>query len=128
MQTLTARQYSVFAFIADFMIEKGYSPSHDEIGKALGLSSLATVHKHVKTLCEKGYLTHDYNRSRSLKLTAEAERWHRKRSAAQSHQCANCTETARVLDEIITKASPEAIRTAIASVSTGIKAALRETK
>ena len=83
MHTLTKRQYAVFAFIAGFIVDKGYSPSFDEIGNGMDLSSLATVHKHIKTLTTKGYLTHDYNRSRSLKLTDEAERWHRKRTAAR---------------------------------------------
>lgn len=125
MQPLTKRQYSVFDFAATFIAEKGFSPSFAELGKGLGLSSLATVAKHVTTLCSKGYLSHDYNRSRSLKLTREAEIWHRRRVAKNSHQCPNCAETARVLDEIVAHATPEAIRNAVGSVSTGIKAVLR---
>ena len=34
----------------------------------MGLSSLATVHKHVTNLEKKGLLTRDYNRSRSIDL------------------------------------------------------------
>jgi len=48
--------------------EHGYSPSFEEIGEGLGLSSLATVHKHVSNLEEKGLLKRDYNRSRSIDL------------------------------------------------------------
>lgn len=63
---LTKRQRQVYDYIADFVRSKGYSPSFEEIGGALGLSSLATVHKHVTNLEEKGLIKRDYNRSRSI--------------------------------------------------------------
>ena len=50
------------------MQKNGYSPSYEEIRVALGLNSLATVHKHVSNLEKKGLLTRDYNRSRSIDL------------------------------------------------------------
>ncbi len=63
---LTRRQKQVYDFLAEFVERNGYSPSYDEIGKGLGLSSLATVHKHVTNLEQKGLLKRDYNRSRSI--------------------------------------------------------------
>jgi repressor LexA len=63
---MTKRQREVYDFIADFVRQNGYSPSFEEIGSALGLSSLATVHKHVSNLETKGLLKRDYNRSRSI--------------------------------------------------------------
>src|SRR5208283_2739973 len=65
---LTRRQKQVYDFLAHFVEEHGYSPSFEEIGDGLGLSSLATVHKHVSNLEEKGLLKRDYNRSRSIDL------------------------------------------------------------
>jgi len=65
---LTRRQKQVYDFLAGFVEEHGYSPSFEEIGEGLGLSSLATVHKHVSNLEEKGLLKRDYNRSRSIDL------------------------------------------------------------
>jgi repressor LexA len=65
---LTRRQKQVYDFLASFVEEHGYSPSFEEIGEGLGLSSLATVHKHVSNLEEKGLLKRDYNRSRSIDL------------------------------------------------------------
>ena len=44
---LTRRQRQVYDFIANFVHGHGYSPSFEEIGNGLGLSSLATVHKHI---------------------------------------------------------------------------------
>ncbi len=63
---LTKRQRQIYDFIADFVESNGYSPSFEEIGAALGLSSLATVHKHINNLERKKYLRRDYNRSRSI--------------------------------------------------------------
>jgi repressor LexA len=67
---ITKRQRQVYDFISDFVQRQGYSPSFDEIGHGLGLSSLATVHKHISNLEKKGLLTRDYNRSRSIDLLA----------------------------------------------------------
>ncbi len=63
---ITKRQRQVYDFIAEFVVRNGYSPSFEEIGEALGLSSLATVHKHISNLESKGLLKRDYNRSRSI--------------------------------------------------------------
>ncbi|HEV8524102.1 MAG TPA: transcriptional repressor LexA [Terriglobales bacterium] len=67
---LTKRQREVYDFIAGFVQERGYSPSFEEIGRGLQLSSLATVHKHITNLEKKGLLKRDYNRSRSIDLIA----------------------------------------------------------
>lgn len=69
---LTRRQREIYEFIRDFVAERGYSPSLEEIGGAFGLSSVATVHKHVQHLVEKGFLRKAWNRSRSVE-PVEAE-------------------------------------------------------
>ena len=65
---ITKRQRQVYDFIADFVQRNNYTPSYQEIGDGLGLSSLATVHKHISNLERKGLLNRDYNRSRSIDL------------------------------------------------------------
>ncbi len=65
---LTRRQKQVYDFISGFVDKHGYSPSFEEIAEGLGLSSLATVHKHITNLEEKQLLRRDYNRSRSIDL------------------------------------------------------------
>ncbi len=67
---VTKRQRQVYDFIAGFVRAHGYSPSFEEIGNGLGLSSLATVHKHITNLEKKGLLRRDYNRSRSIDVLA----------------------------------------------------------
>ncbi len=51
---ITRRQRELYDFISRFVAEKGYSPSFEEIKEAMGLNSLATVHKHVTNLEKKG--------------------------------------------------------------------------
>jgi repressor LexA len=63
---ITRRQRQVYDYIHNFVQTHGYSPSFEEIGEGLGLSSLATVHKHISNLEKKGLLKRDYNRSRSI--------------------------------------------------------------
>src|SRR6476660_7368624 len=65
---ITKRQRQVYDYIHNFVQTHGYSPSFEEIGGGLGLSSLATVHKHISNLEKKGLLKRDYNRSRSIDL------------------------------------------------------------
>src|SRR5437870_693541 len=65
---ITRRQRQVYDLISRFVAEKGYSPSFEEIGKGLWISSLATVHKHISNLEKKGLLTRDNNRIRSNNL------------------------------------------------------------
>jgi repressor LexA len=65
---LTRRQKQVYDFISGFVDNHGYSPSFEEIAEGLGLSSLATVHKHITNLEQKELLRRDYNRSRSIDL------------------------------------------------------------
>jgi len=65
---LTRRQKEVYDFISGFVDRHGYSPSFEEIAEGLGLSSLATVHKHISNLEDKQLLRRDYNRSRSIDL------------------------------------------------------------
>src|SRR5205823_6918308 len=65
---ITKRQRQVYDYISNFVQSHGYSPSFEEIGEGLGLSSLATVHKHISNLEKKGLLKRDYNRSRSIDI------------------------------------------------------------
>ncbi|MGE0405113.1 MAG: transcriptional repressor LexA [Candidatus Korobacteraceae bacterium] len=81
---LTKRQRQVYDFIAGFVQSHGYSPSFEEIGDGMGLSSLATVHKHISNLEKKGLLRRDYNRSRSIDVLPPRGRLKQSMSAGTS--------------------------------------------
>ena len=68
MQPLTRRQREILDYLKEFIDERGYAPSLEEIGARFGLSSLATVHKHLMNLQEKGFIRRAWNRSRSVEL------------------------------------------------------------
>lgn len=68
VQPLTKRQREILDYLAEFIQQHGYAPSLEEIGRRFGLSSLATVHKHLRNLQEKGFIRRAWNRSRSVEL------------------------------------------------------------
>jgi len=68
---LTRRQREILDYVRLFIGENGYSPSLEEIGRHFGLSSVATVHKHVQHLVQKGHLRKAWNRSRSVEPVEE---------------------------------------------------------
>lgn len=68
MEPLTKRQREILDYLTDFIHQHGYAPSLEEIGKRFGLSSLATVHKHLTNLQDKGFIRRAWNRSRSVEV------------------------------------------------------------
>jgi repressor LexA len=65
---LTKRQREILDYLSEFIQQHGYAPSLEEVGRRFGLSSLATVHKHLTNLQEKGFIKRAWNRSRSVEL------------------------------------------------------------
>ena len=65
---LTKRQKEIFDYIKKFIEKKGYAPSIDEIRKRFGLSSVATVHKHLKFLEKKNIIRRTRHQSRAIEL------------------------------------------------------------
>jgi len=65
---LTKRQREILDYLNEFIAQHGYAPSLEEIGRRFGLSSLATVHKHLTNLQDKGCIKRAWNRSRSVEL------------------------------------------------------------
>jgi repressor LexA len=68
VQPLTKRQREILDYLNDFIQQHGYAPSLEEVGKRFGLSSLATVHKHLTNLQQKGFIKRTWNRSRSVEV------------------------------------------------------------
>jgi len=78
MTTLTKRQKQLLDYVDQYINEHGYAPTLQEVGNYFGLSSLATVHKHLRNLETKGYIKRKHNHSRALEVPAR-----RKRGGAQ---------------------------------------------
>ena len=67
-EELNKREKAILKFIEKQVKEKGYPPSVREIGKAVGLSSTATVHGYIEKLTQKGYIKKEDQKGRTLKL------------------------------------------------------------
>jgi repressor LexA len=70
MLPLTKRQREILDYLNDFIQQHGYAPSLEEIGRRFSLSSLATVHKHLTNLQDKGFIKRAWNRSRSVEVVS----------------------------------------------------------
>lgn len=73
MDDLTKKQGEVLKFVKEFMVSHGYPPTVREIGEALGLSSPATTHSHLKGLEEKGYIRKNGSKNRAIELLVDNE-------------------------------------------------------
>ena len=65
---LSDKQIKILQYIKDELTLRGYPPSIREICKAVGLSSTSSVHAHLNTLEEKGYLKKGNNKRRAIEL------------------------------------------------------------
>jgi repressor LexA len=68
MKDLTRRQQEVLEIIERSVRSKGYPPSMREITAQLHLASAAGIHKHIKALVKKGFLSKENYLSRSLRV------------------------------------------------------------
>ncbi len=68
----TPRQTEILTFIRDYSHKNGYSPTYDEIAAEFGISKV-TVFEHLTILEERGLLTKDRHRARSLQLAEHLE-------------------------------------------------------
>ena len=71
MVTLTRRQKELLDYLEGYIGEKGYAPTLEEIGREFGLTSLATVHKHLTNLEAKGSIRRRPGHSRALEVLRE---------------------------------------------------------
>ena len=65
---LTKRQKEIFDYIREHVDQQGYAPTLQEIGLRFGLTSPATVYKHVEQLVQKGYLRKAPHQGRGIQL------------------------------------------------------------
>jgi site-specific DNA-methyltransferase (adenine-specific) len=65
---LTKKQKQILDYIKKFIKKAGYSPSLEEIRRHFRLASKSTVHHHLETLEEKGYLDKKDYKSRTINI------------------------------------------------------------
>ncbi len=70
---LTKRQSQLLDHLRHCLAVQGYAPSLEEIAAHFGLSSVGTVHKHLKALEDKGFIRRQWNRSRAIEIIEPAD-------------------------------------------------------
>ena len=71
---ITKKQKAVLDFIEQQIDETGIAPTVRDICDGLGLSSPSTVHVHLKTLEEKGYIHRDPLKSRCITIVGREQK------------------------------------------------------
>ena len=64
----TRKEKAILKFIEEQVKKNGYPPSVREIGKAIGLSSTATVHGYLAKLEKQGFIKKEDKKGRTLKV------------------------------------------------------------
>jgi repressor LexA len=65
---VTFSQKIIYECIKKYMKEKHLPPSIRDICEMAGLSSPATVHKHLKNMKNKGYIDYEPKKKRSIRI------------------------------------------------------------
>ena len=70
---LNKRERAILKYIQKQVKANGYAPSVREIGKAVELSSTATVQGYIKALEEKGFIKKENQKGRTLRLLKDSK-------------------------------------------------------
>lgn len=76
MNELTDIQKAVYEYIKVSLREKGFCPTVREICVAVGLNSSSSVHAHLHTLEQKGYIRRDPTKPRTIEVLEDSVRKH----------------------------------------------------
>ncbi len=69
---LSGKKRQILDFIEECLRDRGYPPSVREIGEAVGLTSSSTVHAHLASLQQLGYLRRDPTKPRAIEVRYDA--------------------------------------------------------
>ena len=67
-QKITDKQRQILEYMKEQILSKGYPPSVREICAAVGLKSTSSVHSHLETLEERGYIRRDPTKPRAIEI------------------------------------------------------------
>lgn len=73
MKPLTKKQKAVLDFINEYLADNGISPTIEEMRKRLKLKAVSTIHEHITSLKEKGYLNKEHNLSRGVSPSKQSK-------------------------------------------------------
>ena len=65
---ITVKQQQILDYIKEEILAKGYPPTVREICEKVGLKSTSSVHSHLNTLEENGYIRRDPTKPRAIEI------------------------------------------------------------
>ena len=65
---ITAKQKEILEYIKETILKKGYPPTVREICEAVRLKSTSSVHSHLETLEQNGYIRRDPTKPRAMEI------------------------------------------------------------
>ena len=65
---ISAKQQEILEYIKEEILHKGYPPAVREICEAVHLRSTSSVHAHLETLENKGYIRRDATKPRAIEI------------------------------------------------------------
>ena len=65
---ITAKQQEILEYIKETILKKGYPPAVREICEAVHLKSTSSVHSHLETLEENGYIRRNPTKPRTIEI------------------------------------------------------------
>ena len=65
---ITAKQQEILEYIKETILKKGYPPAVREICEAVHLKSTSSIHSHLETLEENGYIRRDPTKPRTIEI------------------------------------------------------------
>jgi repressor LexA len=65
---ISAKQEQILNYIKECILDKGYPPTVRDICFAVGLSSTSTVHSHLNSLEQNGYIRRDPSKPRAIEI------------------------------------------------------------
>lgn len=74
MTILTPTQQAVMHFLRSYIREIGYPPTLREVADGVRLRSVSSVHHHLRTLEDLGYIRRDLARPRGLVILDRPEK------------------------------------------------------
>ena len=67
--TLYKKQKQIYDYLCQYIQKNEFAPTLKEIADAMGVSSVATIHEHLKALEEKNLIRRNKGKNRSIELT-----------------------------------------------------------
>lgn len=65
---ISEKEYRILEQLLIYIDKNGFSPTVRELGEILGYKSSSTVHHHLQCLQEKGIISYEPTKSRTLRI------------------------------------------------------------